>query len=162
MTRTTQGQRVRVLLATECIGWLALTADAAWHGPVTRWEERLARQPRRPPTATYVVSRAGAPRALRAGLLLVSIGRARRSLPVFAPLVRVVVASELRRQLSWLVSRRRPPQSWWHVEPDGWSYPSRHTTNAALLVRFASNRRLAGRCRTQPVGQRVGDAGPRR
>ena len=26
------------------------------------------------------------------------------------------------------------PQEWWREEPDGFSYPSRHTTNALLLT----------------------------
>ena len=31
-----------------------------------------------------------------------------------------------RRAMAVRVNRQRPPKSWWHVTPDGPSYPSRH------------------------------------
>lgn len=37
-----------------------------------------------------------------------------------------------RRVLAEAVRRQRPPSSWWWAEPSGSSYPSRHTTWAAL------------------------------
>jgi undecaprenyl-diphosphatase len=137
MVRVTHDRRELALLLVEGMAWLALTLDAARLGPVTRREEKHLRPPRPPSQAAYAVSRAGSPETLRMGLLLLSLRRARRGEPIVGPLARVLGASLLRRQLSRLVSRRRPPESWWRVEPDGWSYPSRHTTNAVLLVRFA-------------------------
>ena len=137
MARVAQDRRELALLLVECTAWLALTLDAARRGPVTQREEKRLRPPRPPSRAAYAVSRAGSAETLRTGLVLLSLRRSFRGQPIVGPLTRVMAASLLRSHLSRLVSRRRPPESWWRVEPDGWSYPSRHTTNAVLLVRFA-------------------------
>jgi membrane-associated phospholipid phosphatase len=118
--------------------WLALlTLDVANRGPITRWEQRHARPPQRFPPAAEALSRVGAPATLRAGILIALVVRAWRGAPVLGPLLRVLGAVVLRREVSWKLARPRPPSSWWQEEPDGWSYPSRHTMYALLLARLA-------------------------
>jgi len=63
------------------------------------------------------------------------------------PCLVVASGAVVRRQLSEVIARPRPPASQWLAEPAGFSLPSRHTTIAALTA-GASARALAwARCR---------------
>jgi undecaprenyl-diphosphatase len=137
LARVTQDRRELALVLAEAVGWLALTLDAARQGRIGQWEERWTRAPAPAPMIAHVVSRAGSPETLRVGVIALAMLRASRGQPISGQVGRVLAAALLRRHLSRLVARPRPPESWWQATPDGWSYPSRHTTNAGLLVRFA-------------------------
>lgn len=118
---------------------LALAPATPVWSSVTRVDERLlaaivARRPGwcRPaaaltelaaPMTVTVVTTACAGSALRrqAGGEVVSSTLAKAGLGI---LIRRILAEAVRRQ--------RPPSSWWWAEPTGFSYPSRHTTWAAL------------------------------
>lgn len=123
--------------AGESLALLILTVDVARGGPITQWEERRHRPPRRFPPASAQLSRLGTPATLRAGLLA-SLVLSHRGDPqrVAAPL-RVLAGVALRSVACAWVARRRPPEAWWLEEPEGYSFPSRHTANALLLTRLA-------------------------
>jgi membrane-associated phospholipid phosphatase len=46
----------------------------------------------------------------------------------------VVSGAGVRRALSQVIARSRPPAEAWLIEPEGYSLPSKHTTLAALAV----------------------------
>jgi undecaprenyl-diphosphatase len=50
------------------------------------------------------------------------------------PCLVVASGAVVRRQLSEVIARPRPPASQWLAEPEGFSLPSRHTTIAALTA----------------------------
>ena len=50
------------------------------------------------------------------------------------PCLVVASGAVVRRQLSEVIARARPPASKWLAEPEGFSLPSRHTTIAALTA----------------------------
>jgi undecaprenyl-diphosphatase len=52
----------------------------------------------------------------------------------FGPYLVVVTGAAVRRSLSEVVARPRPPQDAWLAVPEGFSLPSRHTTLAALAA----------------------------
>jgi undecaprenyl-diphosphatase len=60
-------------------------------------------------------------------------GRA-RMIHVLRPALVVAVGAGLRRSVSCLIARPRPPRSNWLIQPDGFSLPSKHTTLAALTA----------------------------
>jgi len=51
-----------------------------------------------------------------------------------APCVTVASGVVVRRSLSRAIARPRPPSSLWLTEPEGFSFPSKHTSLAALTV----------------------------
>ena len=54
--------------------------------------------------------------------------------PWWPPVVGVVGGLAVRAGLAQVVRRPRPPQEWWRAEPQGWSFPSRHTLQALLAA----------------------------
>jgi membrane-associated phospholipid phosphatase len=73
-----------------------------------------------------------------AGLVAARGGRLPRAV---LPCLVVAGGAMVRRQLSEVIARPRPPASEWLTEPEGFSLPSRHTTIAALMA-GASTRAL--------------------
>lgn len=54
------------------------------------------------------------------------------------PCFRVATGMLARRGLSQLIARPRPPAALWLTEPEGFSFPSKHTTLAALTAAVCS------------------------
>jgi membrane-associated phospholipid phosphatase len=111
-----------------------LTRDVRTAGPVSRWEARVAINPTPAPDAAFLVTRGGSnSSALLMGILAAAIavrnGNARTAWQL--PL-RVAAGMAARKAFADRVRRPRPPAAWWQETPTGWSFPSRHVTNATL------------------------------
>lgn len=52
----------------------------------------------------------------------------------FRPCLTVIAGMTVRRGLSRMIARPRPPAANWLIEPEGFSLPSKHTTLAALTA----------------------------
>jgi membrane-associated phospholipid phosphatase len=52
----------------------------------------------------------------------------------FRPFLTVIAGMTVRRRLSQVIARPRPPAANWLIEPEGFSLPSKHTTLAALTA----------------------------
>ena len=61
-----------------------------------------------------------------------------------APCLTVASGAAVRRLLSRVIARPRPPAAIWLTEPEGFSLPSRHTTLAALTVGACASSAGAG------------------
>jgi undecaprenyl-diphosphatase len=129
-----------------------LTSDAVSGGLLSSAEARACRAPGPAPRWARGASRASEREAL--GLVvLVAVGRRRHAgLPVWPPVVRVAGGVAARQVFSTAVRRPRPPRSWWRAAPEGWSFPSRHTTHAVL----AASVLLEELAPTRPAAQTVG------
>jgi undecaprenyl-diphosphatase len=55
-----------------------------------------------------------------------------------APSLAVATGMLARRKLSQVIARPRPPAALWLTEPEGFSFPSKHTTLAALTAGVCS------------------------
>ena len=131
----TRGRRAWTL--AEGLALTLLTLDVARKGRLTRWEERRVRAPLRFPPAATLLSRAGAAGTLQSAVVLSAVVNERGGFPLLYPTLRVLGAVWLRAASARVLKRERPPQERWREVPDGFSYPSRHTTNALLLTRLA-------------------------
>jgi undecaprenyl-diphosphatase len=68
--------------------------------------------------------------------MLAGIGASRRTgwRRACIPLLVLASGAVVRRRLSRLIARPRPPAAAWLTEPEGFSLPSKHTTIAALTA----------------------------
>ena len=84
----------------------------------------------------HAVSELAEPGPVLSVLLLAGAGAAQRRDWRAAGLLLPVVAAGavVRRRLSVVIGRPRPPRSLWLSEPEGFSLPSKHTTMAALTA----------------------------
>lgn len=119
-------------LAAAVLGYLV--GDVARQGPILRLERRYGRPPRPGRVWPARVSAASETPVLVlvvAGTALWDRTTGRR--PAGSTLwVLALVAG--RAALSRAVKRPRPPRQWWLEPPHGWSFPSRHTTNAVVIA----------------------------
>jgi undecaprenyl-diphosphatase len=124
-----------------------LTGEVARNGFVARWETTHHRPSRRFPPGAHLLSAAGSPRTLVAVMFVgVLTGRCSTRQAACA-----AAAMDLRSRLARAVARPRPPRQWWHEEPHGASFPSRHTTYAMLAAGL-----LAPTPYSEPVAGAVG------
>ncbi|MGO9083107.1 MAG: phosphatase PAP2 family protein [Streptosporangiaceae bacterium] len=93
---------------------------------------------RRPPavTAARTVSTLAEPAfcAVLLAACAVTVARRRGCPEACVPCLVVASGTTVRRALSRLIARQRPPASVWLTEPEGFSLPSKHSTLAALTV----------------------------
>jgi undecaprenyl-diphosphatase len=68
------------------------------------------------------------------GLAAAVATRRGRGWRALAPFLVVVGGAAVRRRLSQAIARPRPPGDAWLAEPEGFSFPSKHTTLAALAA----------------------------
>ncbi len=106
---------------------------------------------RRSPTAiraAHAVSALAEPKAAMVPLVTVTVITAQRHgwQAAWEPCATVLAGMAIRRRLSGLVARPRPPAANWLIEPEGFSLPSKHTALAALT---------AGACVTALGGERL-------
>jgi hypothetical protein len=135
-----------------------LAADARRRGPLARreeqWMERLADGQRPRIGAARLLTWGGTNRfaiSVAAGIGLARTqrhddhgsdraGRIRRG-HAAAPMLTVVSGIIARYVFCESFARPRPPCRGWHVRPGGHSFPSRHTTVAALVAGVAAEQR---------------------
>jgi membrane-associated phospholipid phosphatase len=94
-----------------------------------------------------LASEMAAPRVLIPAVAGVSAWAVCQGVPsrtVAAIVTHSAVGIAVRRAIADTVRRRRPPAEWWWSQPTGFSYPSRHTTWAALAVGVIFDLRRAG------------------
>lgn len=128
-----------------------LAADARYYGALARhekrWMDNLADRPRPAAGAARLITSMGATRhaiPLAAGASVfrslfdgnrhgLSGGGLLRGQGI-APVFTIVSGAVARHLLCEVSARSRPPSRGWHVRPEGHSFPSRHTTVAALTA----------------------------
>lgn len=133
------GRGPAAVAAFAAVACLAFAADRGRLGAADR---RLfaAIRARRSPAATSVarkVSGLAEPRVVYPVLVLAGAAAAARQggwWRLGAPCLVVGGGAAVRRLLSDVIARQRPPGDAWLAEPEGFSLPSRHTTLAALAV----------------------------
>ena len=118
---------------------LGLVTAAVRRTPASRLEARIvhAVTSSRPPctvAAATATTRLGCrPVALvAAGLADAITAKRRHDAPVPSALLLVTAGLAARALLCHVIARPRPPADGWLAKPHGFSYPSRHTTAAAL------------------------------
>lgn len=117
---------------------LAAGADHGWLADADLRAFEAIRE-RRTETATRVaraVSALAEPAVVYPVLALAGSAAARRGRRwrAAAPFLVVVDGAAVRRRLSQAIARPRPPADAWLAEPEGFSFPSKHTTLAAMAA----------------------------
>jgi membrane-associated phospholipid phosphatase len=86
--------------------------------------------------AAHAISALAEPAAAAVPLTVSALVAVRRNgWPAAAiPCLTVITGMTIRRRLSRLIARPRPPAANWLIEPEGFSLPSKHTTLAALTA----------------------------
>ena len=127
--------------AAAAFATIAGLASAADHGSLTDTDRRAfeAIRERRTESATRVaraVSALAEPTVVFPVLAFAGVAAARRGSRWRAgvPFLVVVGGAAVRRRLSKVIARPRPPAGAWLVEPEGFSFPSKHTTLASLAA----------------------------
>jgi membrane-associated phospholipid phosphatase len=138
MTVTGSRQRAAASVAFATVAGLASAADRGWLGVADRRAFEAITK-RRSETATRVargVSALAEPHVVYPVLALAVIAAAPRERRWRAgvPFLVVVGGAAVRRRLSQVIARPRPPADTWLIEPEGFSFPSKHTTLAALAA----------------------------
>ena len=123
-----------VRAALSLAGLVALSLDVTVTGPVTRREMSLARRPGPASSAWTRVSAIGDLPTLLVLTAGATLAAARGQGPWWRPTATVISGAAVRSALSRKLARERPPKEWWQVQPSGFSFPSRHTTWAALGI----------------------------
>jgi membrane-associated phospholipid phosphatase len=124
--------------AFAAVAGLASATDRGWLADADRLAFAAVRE-RRTETATRVaraVSALAEPNVVCPVLALAGIAAARggRRWRAGVPFLVVVGGAAVRKRLSEVIARPRPPAAAWLIEPEGFSFPSKHTTLAALAA----------------------------
>lgn len=136
MTGSRQLAAAAVAFAT--VAGLASAADHGSLADVDRRAFEVIRE-RRTEAATRVaraVSALAEPGVMYPVLALAGVAAARggKGWRAGVPFLVVVGGAVVRRRLSQVIARPRPPADAWLIEPEGFSFPSKHTTLAALAA----------------------------
>lgn len=120
---------VTVLASRPKGGWMTAIDEGLTEVVVQRRSQTAIR-------AAHAVSAIAEPKVAAFPLVTAAVIAARRHgwQAACQPCVIVLAGMALRRRLSRLVARPRPPASGWLIEPEGFSLPSKHTTLAALTA----------------------------
>jgi membrane-associated phospholipid phosphatase len=120
---------VAVLASAANRGWLAAADRRAFEAVRTRRGRAATR-------VAHAVSALAEPGVAYPVLALAGVAAARRDGWWRAGVPCLIVASgaAARRRLSQLIARQRPPAETWLIEPEGFSFPSKHTTLAVLAA----------------------------
>lgn len=86
--------------------------------------------------AAHAVSALAEPAMAATPLAAAALLAARRDgwLAASKPVLTVLAGMTVRRRLAKMIARPRPPAGSWLIEPEGFSFPSKHTTLAALTA----------------------------
>jgi membrane-associated phospholipid phosphatase len=117
---------------------LASVVDRGWLAEADRRAFEAIRTRRGPSAAlvAHAVSALAEPAVVYPLLALagVVVGRRDGWWRSGAPCLVVAGGAMVRRRLSRLIARQRPPATAWLIEPEGFSLPSKHTTLAVLTA----------------------------
>lgn len=136
----TPGRRLAVAaVAFAGVTVLAAAADRGWLGEADRRAFEAVRARRRPAATrvAHAVSDLAEPAVAYPVLALAGVVAACRNGEWWragAPCLAVAGGAMARRRLSRLIARQRPPATAWLIEPEGFSFPSKHTTLAVLAA----------------------------
>ena len=138
MAVTTPRQLAAASAAFATVAGLAAAADHAWLADADSRALEAIRE-RRTQSATTVARALSAlaepafvyPVLALAGAVAARRGRRWRAV---SPFLVVVGGAAVRRRLSQAIARPRPPAEAWLTEPEGFSFPSKHTALAALAA----------------------------
>jgi membrane-associated phospholipid phosphatase len=138
MSAPASRQLAAASVAFATVAGLASAADHGWLADADRRAFEVIRE-RRTETATRVaraVSALAEPAVVYPVLAFAGVAAARKGKRWRAGVPFLVVAggAAVRRRLSQVIARPRPPAAAWLIEPEGFSFPSRHTTLAALAA----------------------------
>jgi membrane-associated phospholipid phosphatase len=138
MAVTGSRQLAAASVAFATVAGLASAADHGWLADADRRAFEAIIE-RRSETATRVaraVSALAEPHVVFPVLAVAGIAAARRGRRwrAGAPFLTVVGGAAARRRLSRVIARPRPPADAWLIEPEGFSFPSKHTALAALAA----------------------------
>ena len=138
MAVTASRQLAGASVAFATVAGLASAADRGWLADADRRTFEAIRE-RRTETATNVaraLSALAEPTVVYPVLALAGVAAARRGRRgrAVVPFLVVVGGAAVRRRLSQAIARPRPPADAWLIEPEGFSFPSKHTTLAALAA----------------------------
>jgi membrane-associated phospholipid phosphatase len=138
MAVTAMRQLAAASVAFATVAGLASGADHGWLADAELGAVVAIRE-RRTETATRVaraVSALAEPAVVYPVLALAGAAAARRGRRwrAAAPFLVVVGGAAVRKRLSQAIARPRPPADAWLTEPEGFSFPSKHTTLAALAA----------------------------
>jgi undecaprenyl-diphosphatase len=89
--------------------------------------------PARAPVSRMVTG-IGGPRFMLAATTAVGLVTRSTARGGLRPVLVLATGLRVRRSLCEAVRRPRPPQEWWRVEPDGYSFPSKHMTTVVIGV----------------------------
>jgi membrane-associated phospholipid phosphatase len=120
---------------------LAVVAVQSRRGGLARFDQQainVLRERRHPAVvaAARAVSALAEPEATAGLLAVCTVVIARRAgwRAACTPWIAVTSGAMVRRRLSRVIARPRPPADVWLTEPEGFSLPSKHTTIAALTA----------------------------
>lgn len=126
----TPGHRFRALPP---LALAVLSLDVALDGPASRLERAHWHHPASTAGRWAAVSRLGEREALVSAAVLAQVVASRNNgRSDLASVSRLAAGVAARAALARAVRRPRPPGEWWLVEPEGFSFPSRHTTWSLL------------------------------
>jgi undecaprenyl-diphosphatase len=125
-------------VAIAAVVGLASAADHGWLADGDRLAFEAVRRHRSEAAtrAARMISALAEPSAVYPVLALAGVAAARRGNKwrAGAPFLVTIGGAVVRRRLSQAIARPRPPADAWLTEPEGFSFPSRHTTLAALTA----------------------------
>ena len=131
----------RAAAAAAAFSAVAALAQASDHGRLATFDRRAfeaVRAHRQPglTTVARAVSALAEPRVAYPVLALAGIRAARYGgwWRMGVPCATVAGGAAVRRRLSRVIARERPPAGAWLIEPEGYSLPSKHTTLAVLAA----------------------------
>jgi membrane-associated phospholipid phosphatase len=138
MSAPTSRQLAAASVAFAAVAGLASAADHGWLADADRQVFEAIRE-RRTETATMVaraVSALAEPAVVYPVLAFAGAAATRKGKRWQAgvPFLVVVGGAAVRRRLSQVIARPRPPAASWLIEPVGFSFPSKHTTVVALAA----------------------------
>jgi membrane-associated phospholipid phosphatase len=131
--------------AVLCLTGLGLlTLDVCHHGRLARADERILASVARLPHPPALVRAARAVTGLGDAQVAQLLGPALAALAAADPATAaaaaakasadITVGAAVRRVTCVMIARSRPPEQYWLARPGGHSFPSRHTTYAALAL----------------------------
>jgi membrane-associated phospholipid phosphatase len=130
------GAAAAAFVATAVIGYQAVRPGPLAHAD--RAAFAVVRARRRPAgvVAARAVSALAEPGVTYSAAALTGVVASRRtgSWRAAVPLLAIWSGAAVRRRVSRVIGRSRPPSTAWLVEPEGFSLPSKHTTVAALAA----------------------------
>lgn len=117
------------------VGFVSLAVDVGFDGAVSELERRFWRAAPPAPPIVHQATRLGGRRVAGTVILAATImSRCRGRVGTLDVVAHVASTIGGRAALARVIQRPRPPRDRWQETPSGFSFPSRHTTWAALAA----------------------------